>query len=329
MNFRTEVEIPKHQNKIDYSKKIMLIGSCFTDNVGLKFKDYFFDVDINPFGVIYNPESVLSSLETLTNKKFISEKNLFSHNQMWYSYSHHGDFSSNEKETVLAKINNRIDFSSDFLQEADFLFITFGTAWVYYLKKTDTVVANCHKQASSNFRRSLLTVSDISFDYIRYLKLLKAVNPNIEVIFTVSPVRHLKDGAVGNQISKATLLLAINEIIDKIDFAYYFPSYELLMDELRDYRFYQEDMVHISNTAVDFIWQKITETFFDEKTVSDLQQSVKIRKALYHRAFNLKSTEYHLFLENTLKEINELKKKNKYIKLEEAENLISAKLVNY
>ncbi|MBN2892658.1 MAG: GSCFA domain-containing protein [Bacteroidales bacterium] len=329
MNFRTVVEIEKYKEKIDYSKKIMLIGSCFTDNIGQKFNDYFFDVDINPFGVIYNPESVLRSLEILTNRKFLSEENLFFDNENWQSYSHHSDFSSGQKDTVLAKINNRIEYSSDFLQDADYLFITFGTAWVYTLRETDNVVANCHKQSASKFNRTRLSVSEISVKFIRYLEILKTLNPKVKVFFTVSPVRHWKDGAIENQISKSTLLLGISEIIEKMDFAHYFPSYEIVMDELRDYRYYDEDMIHISNKAVDYIWERITESLLTKGANTDLKEAVKIKKALQHRASNIKSNEYHLFLEKTLKQIKELKQKNKHIKLEEAEALMTAKLINY
>ena len=329
MNFRTEVKIKDFKEKIDYSKKIMFIGSCFTDNVGKKFADNFFNVDINPFGVIYNPESVLNSLEMLTNRRFLSDKNLFFDNGIWQSYSHHSDFSSIQKDTVLAKINNRIELSSDFLHNADYLFITFGSSWVYELKETGNIVANCHKQPASKFNRNLLSVSEIAVKYIRYLSILKSVNPKIKVFFTVSPVRHWKDGANGNQISKSKLLLSINEIIEKTDFAEYFPSYEIVLDELRDYRFFADDMLHISEVAIDYIWKKIIDSLFSEKTKNELKSSTKIRKAIQHKVSNIKSKKYHLFLEKTLKQIEKLKIQNKNIKLEEAENIIKAKLINY
>ena len=329
MNFKTEVKIPKFKDNISYSKKIMFVGSCFTDNIGQKFKDHFFDVDINPFGVIYNPESVLNSLEILTNRRFLSDENLFQHNGIWQSYSHHSDFSSENKDTMLARINNRIEYSSDFIQNTDFLFITFGTSWAYELKETNKVVTNCHKQLASKFNRKLLSISKISEIFIRYLNILKIINHRIKVFFTVSPVRHWKDGAIGNQISKSTLLLAINEIVEKVNFANYFPSYEIVMDELRDYRYYTNDMLHISDLAIEVIWEKIINSLCTDKTKIELQSAQKIIKALQHRAFNLKSEEYHKFLEKTLKQIKNLKKQNKNIKLLEAENLIKAKLQNY
>lgn len=329
MNFRTEVKIKDFEEKIDYSKKIMFIGSCFTDNIGAKFADNFFNVDINPFGDIYNPQSVLNSLEMLTNRRFLSDENLFFDNGIWQSYSHHSDFSSIQKDTVLAKINNRIELSSDFLNNADYLFITFGSSWVYELKETGNIVANCHKQPALKFNHNLLSVSEIAVKYIRYLSILKSVNPKIKVFFTVSPVRHWKDGANGNQISKSKLLLSIDEIIEKTDFAYYFPSYEIVLDELRDYRFFADDMLHISEVAIDYIWEKIVASLFSDKTKNELQSSIKIKKAIQHKVSNIKSKEYHLFLEKTLKQIEKLKRQNKNIKLEEAENLIKAKLINY
>ena len=329
MNFKTEVKIQKFKEKIDYSKKIMFFGSCFSDNIGEKFNQFFFKVDINPFGVIYNPESVLTSLEILTNRRFLSDENIFENNGIWQSYSHHSDFSGTSKDTVLAKINNRIEYSSDFLQKADFLFITFGTSWVYELKKTNKVVTNCHKQPAAKFNRKLLSTSKISVIFIRYLERLKIINPKIKVFFTVSPVRHWKDGAIGNQISKSTLLLAINEIIEKVDFANYFPSYEIVMDELRDYRYYSDDMLHLSNLAINVIWSKLIDSLFSDKTKTELQTANKIIKAVQHKPFNLKSEEYHKFLKNTLKQIENLKKLNNKINLGEVENMISAKLASY
>ncbi len=329
MDFRTIVDIKKYNEKIDYSKKMMFIGSCFTENIGQKFKDYFFDVDINPFGVIYNPASVLSSLEFLVERKVFLPEDLFFDNDIWRSYSHHGSFSDSQQKVVLNNINERIKLSSEFLQTADYLFVTFGTAWVYRLCETKKVVANCHKQAASKFERLRLSVDFIVEKYVEFLQKLKTFNPQIKVIFTVSPVRHWKDGATENQVSKSTLILSINKIVEELDFVSYFPSYEIVMDELRDYRFYANDMVHISNVAVDYIWQRIGDSLLTDRTLNELGRVEKIKKAISHRVLNESSKEYVLFLEKTMRKIEDLQKENKYIKLEEAMNRVKIKLTHY
>ncbi len=329
MEFRTFVDTEKYKEKIDYSKKIMFIGSCFSENIGQKFEDNFFDVDINPFGVIYNPESVLESLNRLVDRKLFAEEELFFDNEQWHSYGHHSCFSDENKNVALKKINNRLERASDFLQSADYLFITFGTAWVYLLLETGKVVANCHKQQSSVFERRRLEVEQIVQKYLVFLQKLKSFNNNINVVFTVSPVRHWKDGAVENQISKSVLILTISQIVEQLDFVTYFPSFEIVLDELRDYRFYSADMVHVSDLAVDYIWQRIGESFFSEKTLQDLAKVEKIKKALLHRPFNQKSKEYVLFLKKTLQKIENLKKENEHIKLNEATKQIKIKLASY
>ncbi len=315
MKFRTIVNIDNFPFGITYSSKMFFIGSCFTDNIGSKFKNYFFDAMINPFGVLYNPVSVGKSLKYLIENKEFTEKDLIFYRGLWHSFAHHSSFSGNNKEQMLENINNSLKIASVFLKDTDILFITFGTAWVYEYKKSREVVSNCHKLPASEFNRKLLIIRDIVDFYKKLLIELNAFGKQKKVIFTVSPVRHLKDGATGNQISKSTLILAINELVGNFKNVFYFPSYEIVMDELRDYRFYASDMVHISDVAVDYIWERLSDTFFDEKTMSDLTLAKKISAALQHRVMNTDSAEYQGFIDKTKRLIAEFQKRNPMVRI--------------
>jgi hypothetical protein len=323
MRFRTEVEIPDFGLKINYKSKIFFVGSCFSDNIGGKFKSLFFRTLVNPFGVLYNPFSVAKSLEFLINKKKFDDNDLIFYSGLWHSFSHHGSFSHINKDIVLKNINENIDIGSDFLQAGEFLFITFGTAWVYRYKKTNEIVSNCHKIPAKEFERNLLKISEIIDVFDSLLNVLSVFNKNLKIIFTVSPVRHLKDGAHGNQISKSTLLLAIDELQKKFKNVYYFPSYEILIDELRDYRFYNADMTHISSVAIDYVWEKIVRAFFDKKTEEELNIAKKIYSAMQHKILQSNKFAVEKFLENTQHLIEKLKQLNNKIDLASAEDWLN------
>ncbi len=322
MQFTTPVIIPNYKENISYSNKIMFLGSCFSDNIGTKFKEHFFDAEINPFGVIYNPYSVKKSIEILLDKILFKSDMLFEHNGLWHSFAHHSSFTGKDVEKTLKKINDKINYASDFLKQTDFLFLTFGTAWIYELANNGEIVSNCHKLPTSNFNRRLLKVDQIYKEYEDIIIRLKESNPNLKIFFTISPVRHLKDGANGNQISKSTLLLAVNELVNNHEHVYYFPSYEIIMDELRDYRFYESDMIHISKLAVDYIWEKITDSLFDNKTKEAAKLAGKLFKSLNHRVFDKDSEEYTKFKNSIKKQINILKQLNDSVNLSAAETQI-------
>ena len=294
MPFFTEIKIPEFPWKMDYSKSMMLIGSCFSENIGQKLIDLKFGIDMNPFGIVYNPESIANSLQILLEKQIFTESDLFQDQGIWSSFYHHSRFSDVDQKAVLEKINNRISSSNEFLKKADFLIITFGTSWVYELKKTGKIVSNCHKIRASEFTRFRLGVSEIAVKWSDLLKKLWQLNPNLKLIFTVSPIRHWKDGAVENQLSKATLLLAIDQLISIFgnQNLRYFPSYEIMMDELRDYRFYAEDMLHLSSVAVDHIFERFSQSMITDETKKISEQVSKIIRATQHRPFNPKSVEY-------------------------------------
>ena len=297
MKFRTEVMVLRAEFRIAYPDKIMMLGSCFVENISEKLLSANFQADVNPFGIVYNPVSVANSLYDLINNRAFTEDDLFLHQGVYHSFAHHSRFSDTNKEAVLEQINTRGKQSSAFLREATVLIITFGTANTYRLLSSDKVVSNCHKLPAKLFREERLSVNQIVEEWNRLIESL----PNLKILFTVSPIRHWKDGAHENQLNKATLLLAINELIKANKNCSYFPSYEIMLDDLRDYRFYAEDMIHPSSQAVDYIWEKFSNTYFDTKTKELIKEWESIQKALNHRPFNPDSEEHKQFLKEVEK----------------------------
>lgn len=329
VNFHTKVQLPQFSRKTGYQQKNIFMGSCFTENVGQRMEDAKYPVDINPFGILYNPESVAKGLEILLNVKHFSENDLLEHNGLWHSFSHHGRFSSADLETVLNAVNERIAFSSAFLKEAGFLFVTFGTAWVYRYKKSGQVVSNCHKIPAREFTRERLSVEQIVDRYKKLLHEIWQVNPGLKVVFTVSPIRHWKDGAVENQRSKATLLLAIDQLQNEFgEGCAYFPSYEIVMDELRDYRFYAADMLHLSDVAVDYIYQKFQEVLVEAESRQLAEKVLKVRSAVQHKPFNTNTAEFKKFLEQSHQKILDLERQYPYLNLKLEKNYFIRHLEN-
>lgn len=309
MVFSTEVNIPEFPCKIDYTKGIVFIGSCFSDNIGQKLVDLKFATDVNPFGVLYNPVSIANSLRYLISRRNFDQSDLFQDQGVWNSFSHHSSFSDVDPEKALKRINGQIERSHQFLKNADFLMITFGTAWAYKLNGSEQIVSNCHKVPASGFSRIKLGVTEIVENYRLLLEELWVFNSKLKIIFTVSPIRHWKDGAVENQVSKATLILAIDEL--RRMFAdqpfSYFPAYELVMDELRDYRFYAADMLHLSDVAVNYIFERFQAVLVSKEAVQVSTRVAKIKKAMNHRPFKTNSSEYKRFVEVNIQEIKTLK----------------------
>lgn len=321
VKFQTEVQLPDFRWKTGYREKNVFMGSCFTENVGQRLENANFQVDINPFGILYNPESVAGELEILLNNKIFSESDLIEQNGLWHSFSHHGKFSAADSNEVVSRINERIRFSSAFLKTADFLFITFGTAWVYRHCESKQVVSNCHKIPARDFVRERLSVEQILDRYKRLLPEIWAVNPEVKVVFTVSPIRHWKDGAIENQRSKAILLLAIDQLLQEFkNQCAYFPSYEIVMDELRDYRFYAADMLHMSDVAVDYIYDKFQLALVDEESQQIAGKVLKIRSAVQHKPFNTNTEVFVKFLEQSLQKTLDLEKQYPYLNLKLEKN---------
>ena len=299
--FQTKIEIPPTDLNITYNDFIMTFGSCFAENIGKKMQEVYFGVDINPFGVLYNPVSIYNSIQQLIDGKEFTENSLFENRGLWQSFSHSSLFSDSDALQCLDKINTRFHKACSFLQKADYLLITFGTAWVFEEQQGGSVVSNCHKLPANRFVRRRLTVEEIVVDYSMLITKLSELFPNIQLIFSVSPIRHWKDGAHGNNVSKSTLLLAVDALQQQFEQVYYFPAYEIQMDELRDYRFYASDMLHPSDVAVDYIWQRFSETYFSNKTIDLKKQLEQLVADLAHRPIHPNSSEFEKFQENLKK----------------------------
>ena len=315
--FQTVVKIPRFEWKTGYAQKNIFMGSCFTENVGKQMADLNYNVDINPFGILYNPVSVANGLEFLLNQKQFETCDLIQHDGLWHSFFHHSRFSSPNKKQTLETINEQITTSSQYLKKADFLFITFGTAWVYRYKETGKTVSNCHKIPANKFERIRLTVDEIVSLYKILLDKIRKTNPVLKVVFTISPIRHWKDGAIENQRSKATLALAVDEIVKlNTKQSAYFPSYEIMMDELRDYRFYAEDMIHISDVAVNHIWERFETALISNESQTISREIKKIKTAVNHRPFNKYTKEYLYFLQKQITDIKRVEQSYPIVNLE-------------
>jgi len=315
--FHTIVDVPVFNRKTGYSQKNIFMGSCFTENVGNRMAVLKYIVDINPFGILYNPISVANGLRILMQQREFTTTDLVRADGLWHSFYHHGRFSFHNEKDTLNAINSRIKTSAEFLKEAGFLFITFGTAWIYKYKKTGQPVSNCHKIQAKEFDRVRLSVDEIVAEYRNLFSEIRQLNQAIKIVFTVSPIRHWNDGAIENQRSKAILLLAIDELIHEFgyDFCAYFPAYEIVMDELRDYRFYDEDMIHISDVAVNHIWDKFQKSLIDIESQKIALQVQKVVKALNHKPLHENTPEYVRFLQQMTEEINRLENKYKLLNL--------------
>jgi len=297
MNFRTEVvPLPfSDKNKITYRHRSLAMGSCFAQNVGNKLLEARFSALVNPFGVQYNPLSIAACLQRALDGNAFEKNEVFEYKSLWHSLLHDSSFSGATAAAVLQKINSALEETIQFLQKANFLILSFGTSWVFEQRENGKIVSNCHKLPAENFRPRSLSVEEISDRYTVLLQALAKFNPHLQTIFTVSPVRHLKNGAHRNALSKATLLLAVDQIIQRNEKTMYFPAYEILTDELRDYRFFAADMCHPSQQAIDYIWEKFAESFFDSETTEILRRVEHLNAALNHRPLHPESDEYRLF----------------------------------
>ena len=313
MDFRTVIDFPPQSGYLDHRQHILLLGSCFVENIGGWLRQRKFDVDINPFGTLYNPESVARSWERIATGEPLTGDQLFSQNGVWHSYAHHSRFSQSDKTAMLSAINDRIEKAHARLQETDRIIITWGSAYVYRLKTTGEVVANCHKQPAALFDRTLLSVEEIVSRWREIIQDIETRMPQCRILFTVSPIRHLSDGAHGNQISKATLLLAIEQLQRESKICDYFPSYEIMLDDLRDYRFYDTDMAHPSAVAVNYISEILANAYLTPESQAIAARWYKLHTALGHRPLNPQSGNYKNFLQNTLDRIVEFQQTYRYI----------------
>ncbi len=306
-SFRTVFPPFRSSVSMAHTDRVLCLGSCFAEQMGRRLERLKFPTLVNPFGIVFNPISIANSLGRLVSGNDFTEADLLENQGLWHSFEHHGSFSSPSKTAALEGIKRLFFEGKTFLKNTNRLLVTLGSAHVFVLKKTGKVVANCHKVPAAEFERKRLTESEVVQALLPVFEKLKAELPDLEIIATVSPVRHLRDGLMENQRSKATLLLALEEITQRLPFVHYFPAYEILLDDLRDYRFYAEDMAHPNQLGTDYIWRYFENAFFEEKTKALCGRIEGVLTALAHRPFHAQSVEHQEFLRKQGEVLQQLK----------------------
>lgn len=286
MDFRTVIKPLDKVGLLNHSTPMLLIGSCFSDNIGARLKQRLFPVMVNPFGTIYNPESIHAVVQRIIYDKEFCSDELFLHQNLYRHFLCHSSLSGVDIQSTLSVMNKQLHDAHNFIKTTSAIFLTFGTAWIYKFNATDSIVANCHKLPANEFTRSLLSVDAAANAITNTLTEIRNINPDAKLLFTISPIRHLADGAHGNQISKSTLLLAVDKVISAYPDSIYIPAYEIINDDLRDYRFYDADMCHPSSVASDYIYNFIAESFFSSETKELAKQCAKFTSMMSHRSLN-------------------------------------------
>ncbi|MEE9362753.1 MAG: GSCFA domain-containing protein [Cellulophaga sp.] len=307
MKLQTQVPILKVKNQINYDSKLVLLGSCFVENIGKKLNYFKFETFQNPFGILFHPNAIETLVAYAVQNKVFTEADVFFNNERWHCFDAHSDLSDVSKEAVIEKLNNAVKNTLKQITEATHIIVTLGTAWAYRSKNNNSLVANCHKVSQKEFKKELGTVSEIQENIKNIATLIASINTKVQFVFTVSPVRHLKDGFVENQRSKAHLITAIHEMI-KEQSSVYFPSYEIMMDELRDYRFYNRDMVHPNEVAIDYIWERFQRVWISEGSYETMKQVELIQKGMEHRPFNEDSGQHQKFVKSLESKMDTLQK---------------------
>ena len=315
MQFTTKIPIQKSSFPIDYDSKIMLLGSCFAENMGEKFQYFKFQATTNPFGIIFNAVSLEKLIRRAVENRMFTENDIFFHNDLWHCFEVHSELSNSDKDAFLDSLNDLIRSTNKQLNDSTHIIITLGTSWVYRNIETNEIVANCHKVPQKQFTKELLSINQTEESLQSIISLIHSVNPNCNFIFTVSPVRHIKDGFVENTLSKAHLVAAIRKTItNNPSLITYFPAYEIMMDELRDYRFYAEDMLHPNQTAIDYIWIQFFENYISESEFGLMNEICSIQKGLKHRPFNPNTESHQKFLNQLDLKIQTIQNQHPFIK---------------
>lgn len=319
MDFRLEFTPKAFDVKINHRHNLMLIGSCFTEQIGTKLASHKFSVLDNPNGILFNPISITRSISSYIDNKQYTAADLFYQNECWNSWEHHSRFSNPDKEKCLVGINESQTGAYEVLKNADWLLITLGSAFVYELDDKN-VVANCHKVPTDKFVKRLLSVEEVYAGLHEMIEKTIVFNPGLNIIFTISPVRHLRDGFVENNRSKATLIHAVHQLVENSKGCFYFPAYELIIDDLRDYRFFAEDMVHPNYAATNYVWRKFMATCIDEPSQHLMKEIAVIVAAKNHKPFNPSSEQHKKFLQTNLEKIKKLQQQYRYVNFEEELN---------
>ncbi|WP_336718781.1 GSCFA domain-containing protein [Chryseobacterium mucoviscidosis] len=313
MKFRTEVDIKESKKKIEVEDRIFSIGSCFASEMSDLFQQGQLQTINNPFGTIFNPFSINNAVKRLHDAEFYHEDELITFNDEFISLDHHSSFDTRYVHQTLQKINSGLEEGNSFLQKSNWVIITYGSSFIYEFTPKNKLVANCHKIPQKFFEKRLLTFQELTDSVYNTILNLKDICPDdVQILFTVSPVRHTKDGMIENQLSKSKLITAIHEMIDELDYCHYLPVYEILMDDLRDYRFYKEDMIHPNNQAINYIFEKFGNTYFSDETKDFIKENFKIYKALEHKTNDEKDPKYIEFKEKLNLRIEAQRKKVKH-----------------
>ena len=311
-SFRTTVKCKASSEKIDYATPLIMLGSCFAENLGARMRQLKFNIILNPFGIVYHPAPLAHGIKRIISGKPYCMDDLQQNNELWCSFDHHGKFSHTDASVCISRINASLQKAREQLTHSQWLFVTFGTAWAYRMKTTGQIVANCHKYPASDFERIRFDVDEIYAIWAETIAALQQFNPAIKVVLTVSPIRHLRDGAHENQLSKSTLLLAIDKLRRQQNNTDYFPAYEIALDELRDYRFYEENMTHPNTVAINYIWQRFCETYIDESALHIVKTVENIIKASSHKPLH-QTSERRKFVETYLEKIAGLEKQMPFL----------------
>ncbi len=327
MNLYTPVTLPDNLPRLNHRQQLWLLGSCFATRMGQRLADAKFRCDVHPHGVLYNPLSIATSLRDIMEGKIYTADDLFLHNGLWHSPFHHGDFSSPTPDETLMRINSRLTRARRELRELDVLLLTFGSSYIYKEKNNGYIVGNCHKLPERCFERRRLSVDEVVDTYTDLLNRLLALRPALQVVMTVSPIRHIRDGLHANQLGKAILLLAIDALQERFPgHVSYFPAYELVLDELRDYRFYADDLVHPSELAVQYVWERLTEACFSPETRHIVEECRRIGEMLGHKPLRPDSEEYKRFLKQTASRIDQVNGKYPYLDFQNERELCHTRL---
>jgi len=314
MKLQTQIPISRASDCIDYHSRLLLLGSCFAENIGDKFGYYKFQSLVNPVGILYQSMAIQNFAKKVVSGQEFLEDHMVSSSDQWQCLDVHSDLGRSSKKETLEAIENATKKTDNWLHGLTHVVITLGTAWAYEYKSTNSIVANCHKLPQSNFNKVLLDPVSIVASLLETISLLKKRSPEVKVILTISPVRHLKDGFLENQRSKANLITAVHNVLEKSPEVAYFPAYEIMMDELRDYRFYDTDMVHPNQLAIDYIWEKFTSVWIAKESMAVMDKVVAVQNGLNHRPFNPESLKHQEFLKSLDQKITYLQKEYPFMK---------------
>ncbi len=309
MEFRTKIPIPKSDDPIGYSSLVFSVGSCFAVNMAERLSHFKFANVVNPTGILFHPEAICNFFRDVAGERRFSAADTFFHNELYHSFDAHSDLSRMHQDEIVGSLNAAMERSRQQMQRASHIIVTYGTAWIYRHLSSQRVVANCHKVSQKDFSKELLSCDSIRESTSRIIEIIRGINRTTAIIFTISPVRHIKDGFIENQRSKSNLLAGMHDAIQNKEDVHYFPSFEIMMDELRDYRFYADDMIHPSRAAIDYIWQRFTESWISEDSYPIMKEVDSVSKSLAHKPFNPETNSHRQFLEDLNKKIDALQKR--------------------